>query len=110
MASCITGGILYTVPGMFNPVGMILVALSAAAASFGGTSGMAWMTQCLGGKFAPKTASQPAALQRSPGGLIPAVITAMIFVGLLGPGGGFPQATVWRPGGGGRTARVWAHV
>ena len=86
MIPYITGGILYTVAGMFNPVGMILVALSAAAASFGGTSGMVWMTQYLGGKFAPKTASLPAALQRSPGWIIAAVITAMIFVGVLGRG------------------------
>ncbi|PYX89328.1 MAG: hypothetical protein DMG67_15295 [Acidobacteria bacterium] len=85
MVPYITGGILYTVAGMFNPVGMILVALSAAA-SFGGTSGMAWMTQYLGGKFVPKTASQPAALQRSRGWIIAAFITVMLFVGVLGRG------------------------
>ena len=34
-----TGGVLSCVAGAFNPVGMTLVAISAAAASFGGTSG-----------------------------------------------------------------------
>jgi hypothetical protein len=82
----ITGGVLYTVAGMFNPVGMILVAISAAAASFGGTSGMAWMTQSLGGKLAPKIASPGVALRRSIGWIVAAVIAAAIFIGVLGPG------------------------
>lgn len=82
----VTGGILYTVAGLFNPVGMILVGVSAGAASFGGTSGMAWMTQYLGSKFAPKITSQPLTLQRSRGWIIAAFITATIFVGVLGRG------------------------
>jgi hypothetical protein len=86
VAPYITGGILYTVAGMFNPVGMILVGLSAAAASFGGTSGMAWMTQYLGSKFAPKITSQPFTVYRSRGWIIAAFITAIIFVGVLGRG------------------------
>lgn len=82
----ITGGLLYTVAGMFNPAGMILVGISAMAASFGGTSGMAWMTQCLLSKLAPKIASQPLTLQRSPVWITAAFITAAIFVGVLGRG------------------------
>ena len=82
----ITGGILYTVAGIFNPVGMMLVGLSAAAASFGGTSGMAWMTQCLGNKIGPKSAGPRFILQRSRGWLIAAFVTASIFIGLLGRG------------------------
>jgi hypothetical protein len=82
----IVGGVLYTVAGMFNPVGMILVGLSAAAASFGGTSGMAWMTQYLGTKLIPKIASQPLTLARSWAWIITAVITAAIFIGVLGRG------------------------
>jgi hypothetical protein len=86
----ITGGILNTVAGMFNPVGLILVGLSAAASSFGGASGMAWMTQCLGSRFAPKIASQPLTLQRRRGWIAAAVITAAIFIGVLGRGVRFP--------------------
>jgi len=86
----ITGGILYTAAGIFNPVGMVLVGLSAAAASFGGTSGMAWMTQYLGSRFVPKIASSRFILQRSRGWLIAAFVTASIFIGLLGRGVRFP--------------------
>jgi hypothetical protein len=82
----VTGGILYTVAGMFNPVGMILIGVSAAAASFGGTSGMAWMTQCLGSKLVPKVGGQALALQRSLVWIIVAFITAMVFVSVLGRG------------------------
>jgi hypothetical protein len=58
----LTGGILYTVAGMLNPVGVILVGLSAAAASFGGTSGLAWMTHAFqlyatGGSSVPEPSS-----------------------------------------------------
>jgi hypothetical protein len=86
----IAGGILYTVAGIFNPVGMMLVGLSAAAASFGGTSGMAWMTQCLASKFVPKRATLCFNLPRSQGWLLAAFITASIFIGLLGRGVRFP--------------------
>jgi hypothetical protein len=86
----ITGCILNTVAGMFNPVGLILVGLSAAAGSLGGASGMAWMTQCLSSKFIPKITSQPFTLQRRRGWIAAAFITAAIFVGLLGRGVRFP--------------------
>jgi hypothetical protein len=82
----ITGGFLSTVAGMFNPVSWILIPLSAAAASFGGTSGLAWMTQCLGSKFAPRIADQPVALERSRGWIVAAFITAALFVGVIGRG------------------------
>jgi hypothetical protein len=82
----VTGGLLYTVAGMFNPVGMILIGMSAAAASFGGTSGMAWMTQYLGSKLAPKVNGEGLALQRSRVWIIVALITAAMFVSVLGRG------------------------
>src|SRR5215470_13831758 len=76
----LAGGTLYTVAGMFNPVGMVLVGLSAAAASFGGTSGMAWMTQYLGSRFVPRTTCPPFVLPRSRGWMAAAIITAAIFI------------------------------
>lgn len=82
----ITGGVLYTVAGMFNPVGMVLVGLSAAAASFGGASGMAWMTQYLGTKLAPRITSRPLALPRSRMWIVAALLAAAIFIGVLGRG------------------------
>jgi hypothetical protein len=82
----VTGGILYTAAGILNPVGMVLVGLSAAASSFGGTSGMAWMTQWMGSRFAPKRASPHFMIQRSRGWLIAGFFTAVVFVGLVGHG------------------------
>jgi hypothetical protein len=50
---------------------------------------MAWMTQCLGGKLVPRIASQPLTLQRSWSWIIAALVTAAIFVGVLGRGVNF---------------------
>jgi hypothetical protein len=79
------GGGLYTISGLFNPVGMVLVAVSAAAASFGGTSGLAWMWQVPRGK--PADASiRPEPIERSRGWIIAGAVAAIIYIGLLGPG------------------------
>jgi len=85
----LTGGILFTIAGMFNPGGLVIVATSAAAASFGGTSGLAWMTQYLGGRFAPRIVSDPLIVQRSWAWIVLGVIAAGIVVGILGPGVSF---------------------
>jgi hypothetical protein len=41
------GGVLFCLSGLFNQVGPIHIAISAAAASFGGASGLLWLTQFL---------------------------------------------------------------
>ena len=82
----LTGGILSCVAGLFNPVGMILVAISAAAASFGGTSGLAWMWQVLRGDRIPRSDSEILPLSRSPGWMIAAGIVGVLFVAVVGPG------------------------
>jgi len=87
----LTGGILSCVAGLLNPVGMILVAISAAAASFGGTSGLAWMWQLLKGRLVPSTAFETPSLSRSPGWMIAAGVLAVGFIALLGPGLKFHQ-------------------
>ena len=79
------GGALYTIAGMFNPVGMVLVAISAAAASFGGTSGLAWMWQIPRGKPAADT-KPPEPIERSFGWMFAAAITAIVYIVVLGPG------------------------
>jgi len=81
-----TGGILSCVAGLFNPVGMILVAISAAAASFGGTSGLAWMWQMFRGDRIPRTAFEMLPLSRSLGWMITAGIMGVLFISVLGPG------------------------
>jgi hypothetical protein len=82
----LTDGILSCVAGLFNPVGMILVAISAAAASFGGASGLAWMYQWLRGPGFPPTELQMPGLTRSRGWIVLAGILASSFVAILGPG------------------------
>jgi hypothetical protein len=79
------GGGLYTISGMFNPVGMALVAISAAAASFGGTSGLAWMWQVPRGKSSNEE-FPPEPIERSRGWMVAGVIAAIIYIALLGPG------------------------
>jgi len=77
----IAGGLLFCVSGLFNPVGPILIAISAAAASFGGASGLLWLTQ-----FTRGGSTQPAELERRYGWVVAGCVAAVIFVGILGSG------------------------
>jgi hypothetical protein len=82
----LAGGTLSCIAGLLNPVGMILVAISAAAASFGGTSGLAWMAQWLGGRGIPVGPSaQPSYIGRSWEWIIASAILSAAFIFLLGP-------------------------
>jgi hypothetical protein len=78
MISYFTGGLLYCISGAFNPHGPLLIAISAAAASFGGTSGLMWMDS-----FVP--AGGERVVRRSVAWIVAGVITAAVFIGVLGP-------------------------
>lgn len=79
----IAGGLLYCLAGLFNPVGPILIAISAAAASFGGASGLLWLTNFLHrGERSPA----PAELDRSYVWIVVGCVVSLIFVAILGPG------------------------
>jgi hypothetical protein len=82
----LAGGILSCIAGLLNPVGMILVAISAAAASFGGTSGLAWMPQLLHGERAAAASGKQLLVQRSWGWIVGGAVAAAVFVLVLGPG------------------------
>lgn len=82
----LAGGILSCVAGLRNPVGMILVAISAAAASFGGTSGLAWMPQLLRGERAAASGGTQLFVSRSWGWIVGGAVAAAVFVLMLGPG------------------------
>lgn len=82
----LTDGILSCLAGLFNPVGMILIAVSAAASSFGGASGLAWMHQWLHGTRIPTTEFQMPPLTRSRIWMVAAAVVAVAFVVVLGPG------------------------
>ena len=81
----IAGGVLFCLAGLLNPVGMILIAISAAAASFGGTSGLAWMWMVLKNPDFPKSQLQFGPITRRPAWIAAAVIVGVLFVAVLGP-------------------------
>jgi hypothetical protein len=83
----LAGGILYVAAGFLNPVGWLLVLISAAAASFGGASALAWMAQLLRNetRFPPHEGEAPP-FPRSIPWLAAGLVVALPFVFVLGPG------------------------
>ena len=86
VVSYIAGGLLALLAGLLNPVGMVLVATSAAAASLGGTSGLAWMWTLLQSPEFPKSQLQLGPITRAPAWIAAAAVVAALFIGVLGPG------------------------
>ena len=86
MVPYLAGGVLYLAAGALNPVSPRLVVVSAAAASLGGTSALAWMTRLLVKPAYPPAPDDGCTIGRSPGWLAAGCIAAAVFVGLLGPG------------------------
>lgn len=82
----LTGGIASCVAGLFNPVGFVLVGISAAAASFGGTSGLAWMMQVLSSERIRKVPAPPLVIPRHWGWIAAGAALLAAFVLVLGPG------------------------
>jgi hypothetical protein len=83
----VAGGLLSCVAGLFNPVGMVLIAISAAAATFGGTSGLAWMAQLMKSIPFPGAPPMPIeAIPRSWPWIAVALVLGVAFIGVLGPG------------------------
>ena len=82
----LSAGILSCVAGALNPVGPILILLSAAAASFGGKSGLAWMWTLLRGPRIRSSEMQMPEIDRSWGWIAVATILAIAFIAVLGPG------------------------
>ena len=86
LAPYLAGGILSCIAGALNPVGPLLILVSAAAASFGGKSGLAWMWTLLRGPHIPSSELQMPEIERSLRWLIAAAILALVFIAGLGPG------------------------
>ena len=82
----LTAGVLACVAAALNPVGPLLILISAAAASFGGNSGLAWMWNLLRGPRIPSSEFQMPEIERSRGWIIAAVVLAIGFIAELGPG------------------------
>lgn len=88
----VTGAALYLVAGAFNPGGLGLLAISGAAASLGGTSGLAWGPQYLRGNIIPRADVLPIAIPRSTGWIAVAAVVGLVFVAILGPGIAFGRS------------------
>lgn len=81
------GGILMCIAGAFNPKGATLVLISAAASTFGGTSGLLWATPWLkrGTMIPYGPLLEPLPLPRAWRLVFAACVTAIAFVAILGP-------------------------
>jgi hypothetical protein len=82
----LAAGILSCAAGALNPVGPLLILISAAAASFGGNSGLAWMWNLLRSPRIASSGFQMPEVERSRGWMIAAVVLAIVFIVGLGPG------------------------
>lgn len=81
------GGTLMCIAGALNPKGMILVLISAAASTFGGTSGLLWATGWLNRgtliPYGPTAEAMP--IHRNRPLVVAACVVAIAFIVLLGP-------------------------
>ena len=89
----LTTGIFSCVAGALNPVGPLLILVSAAAASFGGKSGLAWMWTLLRGTRIPSSELQMPEIQRSWAWMVVAILVAIGFIAVLGTGVKFHSAS-----------------
>ena len=82
----LTAGVLSCIAGALNPVGPLLILVSAAAASFGGKSGLAWMWTLLRSPRIPSSELQLPEIEHSWGWVVVALLLATVFTAGLGPG------------------------
>ena len=84
----LVGGATFVVAGALNPLGWIYVLISAVAASFGGTSLLAWYPVLWARRTAGTSPDAEVSLgvPRSVGWFVAAAIALILFVGVLGPG------------------------
>jgi hypothetical protein len=87
MIAYFAGGILMCIAGALNPEGMILILISAAASTFGGTSALVWSTAWLKrGTFIPFGApAAPMPIPRNWLLILGAGVIAIAFIAILGP-------------------------
>jgi hypothetical protein len=81
-----SGALLDCVAGAFSPAGIGLILISAAPATLGGTSGLAWGAQLLWGEAIPLGSEDPLTIPRSWGWILSAGVVALLFISFLGPG------------------------
>jgi hypothetical protein len=79
--------------GALNPRGMILILVSAAASTFGGTSGLLWDTNWLRrGTMIPfGPSAEPMPIERTWPLIVAVCLVTIAFVIILGPSVRFPH-------------------
>jgi hypothetical protein len=83
LTSYLTGSMMAVLIGFLNPQGIVIVLISAAASTLGGTSGLAWMMQMLDRKKASST--PPLQLGRSWLWISMGFIVTILYAVILGP-------------------------
>lgn len=81
----LAGSIAASIGALLNPIGLY-VAFTSAAASFGGSSAFAWMSQMLKTKWFPKTSESLILIERNWTWIVLAGIFLVLHVVVLGPG------------------------
>jgi hypothetical protein len=90
----VVGGALACIAASRNPAGWYLIALSAAASTFGGTSALLWMHHWLRDqkRFPLGSELEPVPIARSWPWITAAVAFALVFIVVIGPGVRFAPA------------------
>jgi hypothetical protein len=83
LTSYLSGTLMSVIIGLLNPQGIIIVLISAAASTLGGTSGLAWMMQMLDRKKV--SSATPLRLERSWFWVSMGFIAAILYAVILGP-------------------------
>jgi hypothetical protein len=82
----LAGGALYLVAGTFDPAGLAILFISGVAASFGGTSGLAWGPQLLRDPRLATPGGKVLVLERHWGWIAGGIVCAVVYIAVLGPG------------------------
>jgi len=89
MPSYFAGGIVQCIAAAFNPQGWFLVAMAAAAPTFGGKSALIWGPEWLAGPD-----PTPVAIPRNRAWIVAGIVIGVGFILVLGPGVHFGEAGV----------------
>lgn len=85
LAPYLAGSTAASIGALFNPIGMSF-AVTSAAASFGGSSALAWMSQMLKTKWFPERSGSVISIERNWTWIVLAGILLVLHVVVLGPG------------------------
>lgn len=83
LTSYLTGGLVSIIAGLFNPLGVIIVLISAAAASLGGTSGIAWEMTIM--KRDRETGREPLVVKRDWKWVGVGLVMVLVYAVVFGP-------------------------